>query len=272
MEPLYFFIVPLTPNEYLTEGRRRLKKNALQSLINQTYKNWKVLLIGERGADDPINERFIYLNYSGKKEEKLQIATDYIFKNGVQLDYIIRFDDDDLFSKNILQEIADSNADLIVDRQHVFYNPLDGKVARKVCYWFPNTCIIKANIALDFWGEFPTGEYIKFREKPRLIENEHNNFHNYFKYSDNIIFTKRENPVYLRVLNPDSITAHERNFESYLSDFGLWSTQIPEGFETEKLQSYTNYSHQQSFEQALYWRLKNYVALRNYDSVVLKRN
>ena len=271
METQYLFLIPLTPKEYLTENRKKLTKIALQSLIDQTYPHWKAILIGEKCESNPSDDRFIYIEVEGKKEEKLQFATDYIIESGLKVDYLIRLDDDDLFSTTTLKSLGQPDADVIVDKHHYFYNPLDNRVAKKVCYWFPNTCIIKINIALKFWGSFPSGDFIWHRENARLIENEHNKFHEYFRNSEKIIFADKNHPIYLRVLNPDSISAHDSQFNDYLDGFGVWTKDIPNGFETNALKVSDFVKHHQSIFLRVKNRIWNIIALRNYNKVVLNK-
>ena len=46
-----------------------------------------------------------------------------------------------------------------------------------------------------------------------------------------IVYSKKTSPVYIRVLNPVSISAGESNdYDNYLSFFGNWKYNAPESF------------------------------------------
>jgi hypothetical protein len=272
----FLFIIPLTPVSKLTSLRKELRNLCITSLNAQDYSNWKALLIG---IDVPVdnNEKFIYLNYEGHKEEKLQIASQYILDNNMKFDYIIRLDDDDIFNPGLLKKLQNTDADVFVDRYHTFWNVGSGQVAQKVMYWFPNTCIHRSTHALKEFGNFPPGEYKRFRNRSRLIEVEHNDFHLYYNQKHVIGFAEPGDPVYLRVLNPDSITSSQSdNYEAYLDRYGYWHTNDLKAYTFLNKTCLTKNNSFQTAHQSFVTRIKkgvqNLKAIYNYRKLVINKS
>ena len=115
----FLFIIPLTPDEYLTPNRKKLRTLCFTALKQQTYHNWDALLIGNSKIEIE-DERFIVLQKGGLKEEKLQFATSYIRNSNFMWNYIIRLDDDDIFNPNILERIHSLEFDILVRLGHCF--------------------------------------------------------------------------------------------------------------------------------------------------------
>lgn len=268
MENSFLFIVPLTPRRFLTEGRRSLQAFCLNNLLNQSYPNWKAILIGEIETKI-VSPHFIYINFEGHKEEKLQVATAYIGSEKLEATHLIRLDDDDIFNPTLLEKIRQLDFDLFVDKFQHFWNPDRGLVANKIFYWFPNTCIHKSTHALSQFGTFPSGSYKRFRTVPLLIENEHNDFHFYYARK-NIVYAKKNDPVYLRALNRDSITSMEGlDFNNYLNEHGFWhKNRLPSFLFLNK----PCLGKSSTFKQSLYSRVKHalvdFRVLKNYNKVI----
>ena len=112
----FLFIVPLTPDHILNDERLHLRKLCFDALVNQTYCNWRALLIGESSNYSHIDSRFIKINFEGKKEKKLQVATAHILNQKIDSDYLIRLDDDDIINPTILEELKTANFDIYSDR------------------------------------------------------------------------------------------------------------------------------------------------------------
>lgn len=201
-----------------------MREICLNNLLNQNYTNWKALLIGSKNDVTIVHNNFLYLECEGVKEEKIQFVYEYYKTNNLNFDYIIRLDDDDAFNPRILNEIKALNFDIYVDKYHSFFNCETGQVAQSIKFWFPNTCIIKTTHAFLEFGIFPLGDYTRYKNKPLLIENEHNHFHLFFDYKHTILFSKKSNPVYLRILSRSSITSQTSNdYNKYLIQFGFWN-------------------------------------------------
>jgi len=93
----FLFIIPRTPIQFRTELREKLWNLTVQSLLNQSYNNWKALIIDDFNL---IDGKLIYINSPAiKKGEKLQAALRIIENWENKPDYIIRFDDDDIISQ-----------------------------------------------------------------------------------------------------------------------------------------------------------------------------
>ena len=225
MENNYLFIIPLTPKSHLNKVRQELQKLCLSTLKKQTYSNWKALLVGSNLPEEALgDERFIHVAFEGKKEEKLQKATQYILDKKNQSDYIIRLDDDDIFNPKILNEIKDLDSDLYVDKTQFFWNYETKQVASRTWYWFPNTCIHRTEHALAEYGDFAEGDFTKFRKNALLIENDHSKLHSFY-IEKKVVFSNRRNPIYLRSITTSSITANNSNdHTSYINRFGNWKT------------------------------------------------
>ena len=247
----FTFIIPLTPKSFLHKEREILLNLCLRTLKKQNYSNWSALLIGgfipEESKDD---RHFIHINYEGKKEEKLQKATEYIKQNNIKSDYIIRLDDDDIINPNILSKVKYLDFDLYVDKTQFFWYHETKQIASRTWYWYPNTCIHKTEHALVEFGDFAKGDFKKFHEKALLIENDHSKLHTYYK-NKRVLFSKMNNPVYLRSITNTSITAsNSSNYIDYVNRFGNW--------QTNKLKSFKFLgTSDKKINQSLIQRLRN---------------
>lgn len=271
----FLFIIPLTPKKYLTSQRAILKNLCFQTLLSQSYDNWKALVIGD-GDELPKSHRFIPLEKNGTKEEKLQIACEYIKDNLLNFDYLIRLDDDDVFNPAILVHLSNITFDIYTDKYHSFWNPISGLIAQKIRYWFPNTCIIKREHALKNFGENPKGSYRSFKPNSTLIANEHHEFHLYFNTKHTILFSKKNNPVYIRTLNQDSITyINSDNHNNYMNRNGIWKKNTLSEFKflnSVSFSSSTPSLAKQSFKAKIRDKVEELIALRNYSHIISKQN
>lgn len=272
----FLFIIPLTPRSYLTENRLALRTLCFDTLLAQTYSNWKALVIGEKNLTGFNSERFITIDFEGPKEEKLQMATRYIIDSGLNPDYIIRLDDDDIFNPGILSQLKDFHFDLYVDKFHSYWDVSSGRIAQQIMYWFPNTCIHKASHALTTFGSFPAGDYKRFRPQPVLIENEHNDFHLYYTDKSKIIYSHKRDPLYLRTLNPDSITSSgTHSYSEYLSRHGYWKKNNLSAFNFLKNYKISEPEKQVMVKQNFLFLIKSlkhrFISLWNYKRIVIKK-
>lgn len=243
----FIFIVPKTPVKFLNKERKLLWNLCYKSLLNQNYSRWTAITIGGEILNNK-DDRFIELNFEGRKEEKLQKATQYIIENNIIGDYIIRLDDDDIINPTVLGKASKLEFDLYVDKHQWFWHYESGKISNRVWNWFPNTCIHKREHALTQWGKYAKGDFKHFKNQALLIENDHSKLHPYYK-NKNIIFSDKKHPIYIRTITSSSITAGNAiNQEQYLKKFGLWHKnnlkdfQLPENqtsFSPEILPKYT---------------------------------
>lgn len=223
MRNKFLFLIPLTPKAYLTPNRIALRALSLQNLINQDYENWSAILIGKTDETIPNKSNFILLDVEGTKEGKLQAATKYIKDTNLDFDYLIRLDDDDMFNNKLLSKLAEKEFDIYIDKYHTFWDASTGSIAQQVPYWFANTCIHKKEHALTVYGSFPRDTTVFTKEKPYLIENGHGDFHRYYNQNHTILIAERNDPLYVRTLNPDSHSSlFTGDFVKYMNLFGIW--------------------------------------------------
>lgn len=217
----YLFIIPLFPVTHNTENRLALRVVCMTSLLMQSYPNWKALIIGNYREGIPDCNNFIFADFEGPKEDKIEFAVNYILENKLTPDYLIRLDDDDVFNPNILQLISKKEFDLYVDFYHHFWKVDDGLVSQSLKFWFPNTCILKMEDALKDYGFKHTTS--THNQSARLIENEHNNFHLYYNKKHKVLFASKEHPIYIRSINPDSISfTNAVDTNKHILQFGIW--------------------------------------------------
>lgn len=273
----FLFIIPLTPKTHLSPQRLALRKLCFNTLNNQSYSNWKAIIIGELSDEERLNEKFIKIDFEGQKEEKLQKATEYFLSSGLKCDYVIRLDDDDMFNPGILNDLKDKKFDLCVDKYHSFWDVSTGLISQKIMYWFPNSCIQDKKHAFSITGSFPPGDYKRFKAEPFLIENEHNDFHLYYNKDHTIIFSNKNSPVYLRSLSPDSITSSQaNNYAEYLDNFGYWKKNSLNSFfflNTIKISSKKdNIRKKQNFWFFLKSIKNSIISNRVYNKIVIDKN
>lgn len=249
----FLFIIPLTPDSHLSLIREELRTICIESLLNQAYKNWVALIIGDHKPDNCNDNRFIHIKKEGPKELKLQYATKYINENKMDVDYIIRLDDDDIINPKILNKYRNTEADAIVDINHWFIEWESKKVSKEFRPWFPNTFIIKKEHALSKFGELSKNNIEVINDFISLIETSHALMHHYF-IQKQVLFNSTSSPIYLRVLNRDSITSNAgQSYETYLSKFGNWSSPIPQDFQINDKSN----SELKLIKKGFYKKLKN---------------
>jgi len=230
MSNTFIFVIPLTPESNLTPLRKELQQLCFKNLLSQTYSNWKALLIGAVAPKGTEDNRFIHISEEGYKELKLQHAVKYIKETNLKSDYIIRLDDDDLINPSILKHYATSQADVIVDLYQWFIEWESKRISKDFKPWFANTVLHKSEHALAEFGEIAREGVSQINNYVSLIATNHALMHSYYK-GKNIKFTSGNIPIYLRVINPDSITSKTvQSYQDYLQKFGLWNEKFPVDF------------------------------------------
>ncbi|MCT4581226.1 MAG: hypothetical protein N4A35_07395 [Flavobacteriales bacterium] len=226
----FLFIIPLTPSSHLTKTRQELQQLCFKSLLNQKYKNWKAIIIGESMPENANDPRFIHIKFEDIKEVKLQKATTFIIENNIKSEYIIRLDDDDIISDIILEHYKDCKSDIITDLNHWYIDWTSKLTANEFKPWFPNSCIHKSENALAQYGRLAQDYIQQINNNVLLIENNHAEAHHYYR-GKTIEFTKKNSPIYLRVLHPESITSlADKEYSTYLKKMGDWTNKTPDGF------------------------------------------
>jgi hypothetical protein len=221
----FLFIVPLTPSDYLTPLRKELFDLFLAALNGQKYKNWQALLVGE---EDRTEGNMVYKKITGRsKEVKLMFAHEYISSLADKPDYIIRIDDDDLISPDVLQYVSDSAVDFdcMADKFHCYYDIVSGKICQVKNTWLPNTVIHKTEHALSKFG----------RDNIPLMLLDHSKDWMEYYSTKKIAWAEKNAPVYLRVMSPTTGTSNMHTlrlldftdamlsqYESSISRIGKW--------------------------------------------------
>jgi len=221
----FCFIIPRTPLQHQNKLRNDLWEICKKSLIAQSYKNWTAIVIGPR--EEVQDDRFIFLEFDLlPKLEKVRKAIDFLRDSNVQKDYIIRLDDDDLFSEQALFRHRYSTADCIADRWHTFIEITTKMVSSQCRNWLANTVIHK-------W-EHASSEFTLGDKNDYLLCLDHSLAWKEYYKKKRITFSRKQEPLYLRILSPTSITstsamdtgdAHE-SYLRYLYGFGEWDVDV----------------------------------------------
>lgn len=225
----FLFIIPQSPKKNISPLRQKLIDISLASLKNQSSNDWEALLLGEEERSEG-NFHFIR-SLQRSKEEKLHFAVDLLLAESQLPEYIIRFDDDDLIHPHALEKAAQLDFDCYADSWHTFYDISSGMVSAQQRPWLPNTIIHKTEHALAVYGEYHAGVH-SGKRRPHLLQNDHSqSWHTYYS-GKKIVYAEKENPLYVRILSPTSITAgaEQEQYISYLSRFGDWKTPAPAAF------------------------------------------
>ncbi|HKK40652.1 MAG TPA: hypothetical protein VJ949_14620 [Cryomorphaceae bacterium] len=222
----YLFLIPTSPN--LEEGslRRDLQRLCFQQVkkLDATFVVW---LLGDAEVDHP---HFKKIDCEGtSKEEKLKEAGDRLADMPRLAKYLVRLDDDDLINPEEFDRLAKANFDIAYDRKHFFYDLATNLASSQKREWIPNTAIMDFNHALtkvEAKGGAETED-----DKNYLFACDHSRaWHPFFKGMRTI---KEKEPIYVRILNPQSITAggtgefDENKYFRYLQGFGKWRAELP---------------------------------------------
>ncbi len=223
MENTFCFIIPRTPRQYRTQFREFLWRQTIHSLRNQIYGNWQAVVIGER--EELGDDRFYFLEQDlVPKKKKLLYALEHIKAREELPDYLIRLDDDDLFSETALQQLKTQDADCLADRYHSFIEIITGKISQQQRNWLANTVAHKTEHAYRLVDPADAESYL-------LVQDHSQAWHPYYA-GLRVHYTNKTDPFYLRILSPVSITSlaagktgkAASDYLEYLLGFGSWST------------------------------------------------
>lgn len=130
-------------------------------------------------------------------------------------DFIIRLDDDDIISPDILERVSKENFDCYADEFHTFYDLSSGKICQQKRNWLPNTVIHSFKHAMK----------IMENGKPLFSQDHSEVWLNYYS-GKKIIYSPKEHPVYLRIISPTSVSGkkdfNSEGYQKYLYSFGKW--------------------------------------------------
>lgn len=222
---MFVFIIPRTPLNLRSTIRDALWEVSKKSITNQTSKNWKAIIVGDTSSDQLDSAHFITLDFDNyTKSEKIKKALDYIkHDTDFNPEYLIRFDDDDVFSERILDDIEKLHVkyDCYFDIYHTYIDVLYLKLSQKKNLWIANTAIHKYEHAINYCGPANT----------QLLMQDHSAYWHTYYAEKKVFNTNRENPLYWRVLTPFSITGKSDNkkneidwnkYLTYLDGYGPW--------------------------------------------------
>jgi hypothetical protein len=230
----FVFITHKTPQAKQSVLRKKLYDLYLRSLNEQTYLNWKVLIIGEEESE---NGKFktVKIDQGAGTEFGAKLVEIYARKDVRDFietsDYLVKLDDDDIISPFILEKVADKEFDIYFDEWHTFYDVTSGQITQQKRNWIASTCIHKTQHALA-----PINNTAKNYYSNSVLYSDHSKvWHSYYANKTKLIAEKKD-PVYLRVLSPTSITAGAKKiplrtvndvdlneYYLYLRSFGDWN-------------------------------------------------
>lgn len=226
MQVDYLFLIPLMPAEKLDAQRAALRRLCFSQLraLEASYRVW---LLGD--MEDEIAD-FEFIKVKGvSKEDKLWEAGK-ILEAGYTppAKYVVRLDDDDLINPEVFDALAGEEFDCCTDRHHTFYDLSSGKVSSQKRNWFPNTVIHRFKHAMQ---KVPVQGGSTLAGKSNfLFACDHSRAWHLYYADKSVEYTPKENPLYMRVLNPGSITAQQTSnneYAGYLSGFGSWKSPFP---------------------------------------------
>ncbi len=226
MQVDYLFLIPLMPPEKLDAQRAALRSLCFRQLRSLGASS-RVWLLGD--ANEEVSD-FQTIKVEGtSKEDKLWEAGKILKASFTPpARYIVRLDDDDLINVSAFEAAANKDFDCFTDRYHQFYDLSSGAVSAQKRDWIPNTAIHKFEHAMQ---TVPATGGSKLAGKENfLFACDHSQaWHSY--YADKkVVYSDKNNPLYLRVLNPGSITARENGLKAYadyLAGFGNWKAPFP---------------------------------------------
>jgi hypothetical protein len=235
----FCFLIPRTPTSMRSELREMLWEACKHALINQVETNWTAIIIGDDEIK-PDDKRFIYIEGDEIwKIDKLKIAIEFIKDLKIKPEYLIRLDDDDLFSKNALAKLDKMHFDCAFDEFHAFAEVITRRVSLQERDWIPNTAIHKFEHAVN---------YITYNNQNKMLfVFDHDTVWKHYYKNKITIKSDKKSPIYLRILSPVSITSFAnhsgdslKQYSNYLMKFGKWYhvlTDFPEFMESYQILS-----------------------------------
>lgn len=237
----FLFITHITPVAKRSVLRQALIDAYYKGLAAQTYPEWKAIVVGE---ENKVEGKFHYFPLPGdSKDEKAAAIKDMMSSERFlalanEADYIVKLDDDDIISPNVLEKVSAMDVDVYYDRFHTFYDISSGVITQQKRDWFASTCIHKRAHVLSSWngpGATSVGNL--------LYTEHHASWHVFYK-DKKMVAADPDEPVYLRVLSPTSITSGALagppqsiseismdKYFTYLESFGNWKPAALKSFD-----------------------------------------
>lgn len=239
----YLFLIPTSPNLAEDSLRKDLQKLCFQQVaaLNSTFVVW---LLGDAEVDHP---HFKSIDCKGtSKEEKLKEAGDQLAKFPQLAKYLVRLDDDDLINFEQFDLLAKRDFDIAFDRKHFFYDLSTDLASNQKRAWIANTAITsyqKAMTKVDARSLSARTDRSRTAdtERSRSVAEDGKNYlfacdHSqaWYPFFEGTQIVHPKEPIYARILNPESITASadgefsEKKYFRYLQGFGAWKATLPE--------------------------------------------
>lgn len=216
----FVFITTRNQHQYDHPLRSRLWTICLNTLQQQQSDNWEALVVG---LDEKQEGNITYLKATGDtKKPKIKQALEYIAAQETPPEYLIRLDDDDLISATMLKELDGLKSDAFTDKYHLLYDITTGKSLQNDHTWFPNTCILGYQHAIQPFGP---------EQMPLFMYDHDKAWHQYFE-GKNVGYAAKNNPVYLRIISPSTVSISgtwdkskdydQENFDRYVQSLRKW--------------------------------------------------
>lgn len=225
-KPSFCFIIPRTPPQFQTELRNELWSLTKESLLSQSYQDWKAVIVVNDDVPADEDSRFVYFQSDAIiKGDKLKLGIEYI-KTNINPDYIIRLDDDDVIMADAIEMASCEDFDVYTDMYHTYYDICSGMICqrrRQDC--MANTTIHKFEHAIKMQDNgYP------------LLNQDHSKAWHVFYKDKKVFYACREKPLYVRILCPQSVTSNLRNsYFEYLQEFGVWGECVLKDFSPYRL-------------------------------------
>jgi hypothetical protein len=229
----FLFITHITPKAKRSAFRQALIDIYFKALNDQTYGEWKVIVFGE---GERAEDKFHYFHLpDGTREERFAATKELLAKSSVktlfsEADYVIKLDDDDIIAPGLLERLKTFDGDLYYDLYHTFIDSSSGTITQQRRSWVASTCVHKTKHILSDWngpGASAVGN---------LLYSDHSKAWHVYYRDKKIVAAEKNNPVYLRVLSPTSITSGAKSgppqsiddvsmedYYKYLRSFGNWN-------------------------------------------------
>jgi glycosyltransferase involved in cell wall biosynthesis len=212
--------------------------NALESVYNQTYKNWECLVINDGSKDNTIEQIKPWIEKDSRfkfytQENKGLSCTRNLGLKVAKGEYIYFFDSDDLLDENALEDLmllADMNIDIVIgknavtegqnnviteclDHYHIPLKKLTNKNKELI------ELIVEQSISCVAWNKLYKKSFLDSHQlvfKENLLHEDELWFFETFYHAKTIIFNNKPT-YYYNWSNTDSITNNFKikNLEAY---------------------------------------------------------
>lgn len=231
----FLFLIPLSPSAQGDTLRTRLQQVCFDQLERLTS-SYVVWYFGDVELDRP---NFKRIDTTGiTKEERMKQAGDLLARLPQVARFVVRLDDDDPIRAAAFDAMAGREFDVAADRHHFFHDLVSGLNSSQKRPWIANTAIHSYRHAMErvpAVGGVPTED-----GKNYLFACDHSlAWHKYYR-DKKVEWLPRREPLYVRILNPASISAggdtsfDREGYFRYLDGFGRWRASWPPDMDEAK--------------------------------------